>query len=322
MASKLRVGVLRGGPSPEYDVSLSSGAHVIKSMPPTCKTTDIFISKDGIWHIRGEEVTPKYASDNVDVFFNCLHGQYGEDGKLQQILNRLGTPYTGSGALASAIAMSKHLSKRFYREHGLKTPMGRVVRNVNSIGSVARDVVQKTSPPWIVKPASAGSSIGVAIAQNHDELFAGLLQAFAYSDAVLIEEYVQGTEATCCVVEHGNGLAYALPPIEIRPPKDRDIFDYEIKYDGSTQEICPGNFTETEAGEIMNTAVRAHEVLGLSHYSRSDFIISQSGMIYILETNSLPGLTEQSLIMKALQAVGTSFTDFLDHVVNLAHTRK
>ena len=320
--SKLKVGVLRGGPSPEYDVSLLSGANVLRNMPSHFCAIDIPITKEGVWHMSGVPVSPAFASRNIDVFFNALHGEYGEDGKIQHILKQLGRPHTGSNTLPSAISMAKHLSKERYYKHGLQTPTGRVIRNIDKIDKIADEITESMPSPWVVKPTNAGSSIGVSITKDYDELFTALLQAFTYSDSVLVEEYIEGREATCCVIEHSDGAPYALPAIEIIPPVKDGFFDYEVKYNGQTREICPGNFSKVEMGQIMNSAAKAHEVLELSHYSRSDFIVSSTRGVLILETNSLPGLTEESLIMKALKPVGTSFTDFLDHTINLAHTRK
>ena len=318
----IRVGVLRGGMSPEYEVSLRSGGNVLKHLPNDMKGRDVLITKDGAWHLGGIPMSPARVADQVDVFFNALHGAYGEDGKIQRTLDALGVPYTGSRALPSSIAMAKHLSKRYYDRYGIKTPIAKVVRNVGVIEEKAKEIFETMSPPWIVKPAGAGSSFGVRIARSYRELVEAFLQAFAYGDVALVEEFIKGKEATCCVVEHHNGSLSALPPIEIRPPVGASFFDYEVKYNGQTREICPGDFTSEEAEKIMEMAEDAHFALGLSHYSRSDFIVSPSRGIYILETNNLPGLTDESLIMKALKAVGINFTEFLEHVIHLARRKK
>src|SRR3989344_2194266 len=313
---KLRVGVLRGGPSPEYEVSLKSGENVLAHLPKHYSGVDVLITKDGTWHIGGIPLLPEHVARKVDVFLNALHGAYGEDGKVQGILDSFGVPYTGSRALPSAISMAKHLGKRYYRGNGLLTPMEKLVRNIGNIEGVAKEIVKNIPGPWVVKPAGAGSSIVVTLAKNYEELMEGIMQAFLYSDSALVEEYIAGTEATCVVVASRGG-AYALPPIEIRKGSG-GIFNYTIKYDGSAEEVCPGNFTEAESRKIMYTSVRAHKVLGLSHYSRSDMIVSPRG-VYILETNSLPGLTRESLIMKLLKTVGTRFSEFLDHIIQLAY---
>src|SRR3989344_5501836 len=153
--STIRVGVLRGGPSSEYDVSLRTGQSVLAHLPEQYQAHDILITKDGVWHWRGLPTTPDQIARQVDVFFNALHGEYGEDGRLQNVLDQLGTPYTGSGTFASAVGMNKELAKEAFRRQGLKVPQGlRIQRHEE--GNHSRRVFEKISPPWIVKPADRG----------------------------------------------------------------------------------------------------------------------------------------------------------------------
>jgi len=237
-------------------------------------------------------------------------------------MDQFGVFYTGSQAFSSALGLNKMLTKKIYQTIGLKSPHYVVVRLDEYVhGDIVR-LYREFPQPSVLKPVGGGSSLNVFIARDFEsfsEAFETILQS---SPVVLVEGYVQGKEATCGVLDNFRGEAYyALPPIEIIPPQDRELFDYEAKYDGSTQEICPSNFSLEEKQEIMRMAVTAHRALGLRHYSRSDFIVSPRG-IYILETNTLPGLTEESLLPKAVQAVGCSFSDFLDHVINLALSGK
>jgi len=177
--------------------------------------------------------------------------------------------------------------------------------------------------PAVVKPVSAGSSVGVSLAHSLGELETALEEAFRYSDQAIVEEKISGREATCGVIENFRGLpVYSLLPVEIIKPQDRDFFDYHAKYSGKSQEICPGNFSAGEKEEIQRLAKEAHRVLGLRHYSRSDFIIHPKRGIYILETNSLPGLTPESLFPISLEAVGSNLPEFLDHIVTEALTRR
>lgn len=172
-----------------------------------------------------------------------------------------------------------------------------------------------------MKPVSLGSSVGVRIAGGYAPVHQAVREAMALSSGVLVEEFIRGTEATAGIVERLRGEAlYALPPVEIVPPEHAEFFSAAVKYDGSTAEIVPGRFAKQVTQELMRQARVMHEALGLRHYSRSDFIVSPRG-IYFLETNTLPGLTTESLFPKALAAVGVKFPDFLSHLVELSLDR-
>jgi D-alanine-D-alanine ligase len=317
--SKKKVGVLRGGPSSEYEVSLKSGKSVIDNLSNKYEVLDIFISKDGVWHYQGVPIKPVDIFKKVDVIFNALHGAYGEDGMVQKILDQFSIPYTGSTALASAIGMNKVLSKKIYKSNNLKTPLHTVISKKNNLPSEILKLFKSFPMPAIVKPVSGGSSVGTAIAKTLLELESAIDDALQYSDQALIEEFIFGREATCGVVDNfRNESIYSLLPVEIRKPSNATFFDYDAKYSGKSEEICPGNFTAVEKEMIQKIAKEAHKALGLRHYSRSDFIIHPKRGIYILETNTLPGLTSESLLPKSLQAVGCSLSDFFDHLIKLA----
>jgi D-alanine-D-alanine ligase len=318
--SRIRVGVIRGGPSSEYDVSLKTGGSILRHIPEEkYEAHDILITKDGTWHWRGVPVAPEKLARHFDVVWNALHGEYGEDGQIQQLLESLGIPYTGSTAYASAVGMNKALAKEYFKALGLKTPAGELFfRDETSPEDAARTVFSRISPPWIVKPAALGSSVGATLARTFDGLVAGIKKAFAVSPKILAEECIRGREATCGVVDNFRGKEYySLLPVEIFKPANKEFFDYECKYDGSTRELCPGNFTRGESEAIQEAALAAHRGLGLRHYSRADFIVSPRGL-YILEVNTLPGMTSESLLPKSLAAVGCEYPQFLDHVLTLA----
>ncbi|MFH1473152.1 MAG: D-alanine--D-alanine ligase [bacterium] len=320
MSEKIRVAVLRGGPSHEYNVSLETGKHILSLLEksPKYQPKDIFISKGGDWHRDGLAHEPSQALLGVDVVFNALHGAYGEDGQVQEILEELGMPFTGSYSVASALAMDKEATKKVFTEKGLLVPRHELVD-----GSVTHDqllyIFQNYLHPVIVKPTHGGSSIGTCLANTFQELSEAIGHALMHSKRVLVEEFIRGKEATCGVVENHRGHElYALLPIEIRKPAGSHFFDYESKYSGKSEEICPGNFTAEEKEQIEDMARRAHQMLDLRHYSRSDFMITPSSKVYILETNTLPGFTKESLLPKALQAVGWPPEDFVDHIIGLA----
>ncbi|TSC67817.1 MAG: D-alanine-D-alanine ligase [Parcubacteria group bacterium Gr01-1014_73] len=323
--SKIIVGVLRGGPSSEYEVSLQTGTSVLKNLNrERYEPRDIFIAKDGAWHMDGFQRGEDYILHRVDVVFNALHGEYGEDGKVQRILEHFGVPFTGSRSLPSAMAMNKVMTKNSIAHLLLKMPRHIVIENSETdLERKIMEIWQTFIQPSVIKPMALGSSIGVGIARDFKtfrELILGVLEK---SDAVLVEEYIQGREATCGVVENFRGEEiYQLLPVEIIPPADKEFFDYQAKYSGISREVCPGNFSPEEKATIQQAAALVHQTLGLGHYSRSDFIVSPKRGIYFLEVNALPGLTNESLLPKSLAAVGCSLPDFLEHLLTLALTRK
>jgi D-alanine-D-alanine ligase len=318
------VGVLRGGPSSEYEVSLKSGANVLSALDKEkYEPRDLFIDRQGSWHSFGVPVTPEKALRGVDVAINVVHGEYGEDGRLHEILDSLGTPYTGSDAPSSILAFNKARTKQAIKKVGIKTPRAIVVDIDEAKGDLeglAYNIFRTFPHPAIVKPVTGGSSVGTTIVYSYQALEAALRIAFELCQQALIEEYIKGREATVGVIDDfRDEKLYALIPVEIIPPKERPFFDYSAKYGGQTLERVPGHFTNREKEELMDAAKRAHETLGLSHYSRSDFIVARRG-IYFLETNNASGvgMTDQSLFPKALEAVGAKVSDFLDHIVSLA----
>ncbi len=317
--SRLRVAVLRGGPSSEYDVSLATGRSVLTHLDEDrYQPLDVLITRDGVWHFRGMPVEPERVARQADVVVNALHGSYGEDGGVQRVLESLRIPYTGSRAVPSAAAMHKAVAKEYLRAHGVKTPRHVVFPVSHDLNQRVVELFRNFPQPSVIKPVNAGSSVGVTVARTFAEFENGIVHGFQFSPTLLIEEYIVGREATCGVVDQFRGEdTYALFPIEIVPPRENAFFDYHAKYSGASDEICPGRFSASEKKEIQDLALLAHQSLGLRHYSRSDFIVSPRG-VYFLEVNTLPGLTEQSLVPKALAAHGVSLPEFLDHVINLA----
>jgi D-alanine-D-alanine ligase len=318
--SKIRVGVVRGGPSSEYEVSLRSGATILKHLDPErYEPIDILLTRKGEWIVGGLLVDLPTIAHRVDVIWNSLHGEFGEDGKVQRQFEHFRIPYTGSTSLSSAIAMNKALTKERFKELGIRTPHGTVIEEDASIEDAVFHVFRNYAMPVVVKPVSAGSSVGVTIAENYEQLLAGVEKASEWG-AVLVEEMISGKEATCAVLDTENGGVLALHPIEIIPDTEKSFFDYEAKYEGKSREICPGNFTIAQLDEIRRLSARIHQGIGLRHYSRSDFIVSPRG-IYALEVNTLPGMTEASLVPLALRTAGVEISEFIDHVIRLAIAR-
>ena len=332
----IKVGVIRGGISSEYEVSLKTGSNVLShlrgdKLNKKYKAIDIFIDKEGTWHIDGKPVSFEDVFNRVDVVFNALHGDYGEDGKVQQALDQWKIPYTGSGAFASALGYNKVLAKEQFTSLGLKTPSHIIVpKYEEEVGvdiesyakKIAKDIHSKLAPSWIAKPLSGGSSVGMKMCKTYPELISAFLEGVNREVDVLVEEMIEGKEATVGVVNNfRDKKVYALPPVEIRIPKDKSFFDFEAKYEGKSLEICPGAFSREEKNELERLAILIHTGLNLDHYSRSDFIIHPKKGIYALEVNTLPGLTDESLVPKMLNAVGSDVPTFIDHIIKLALKR-
>lgn len=332
----IKVGVIRGGVSGEYEVSLKTGSNVLShlrgdKLNTKYKPIDILIDKDGVWHMNGKPVSMNHIFNSVDVVFNALHGDFGEDGKVQQMLDQWKIPYTGSGAFASALGYNKVLSKEQFVRLGLKTPDYLSIKAFQEEDQVedmtiefysvlmARKIHDKISPPWIVKPLSGGSSVGMIVCKTYQDLINAFMDGVNSGTDIIVEEMIEGKEATVGVIDNFHEKkVYVLPCIEIRIPKTKTFFDYEAKYTGVSEEVCPGNFSRSEKEELEKMARIIHTGLNLEHYSRSDFIIHPKKGIYVLEVNTLPGLTDESLIPKMLNSIGVSVPEFIDHILTLA----
>jgi D-alanine-D-alanine ligase len=316
--SNIRVGVLRGGPSDEYDISLKSGGTILKHMPEAYEPHDIYISRDGTWHRDGLPRDPTRALQGIDVAVNALRGRYGEDGKVQKILDELSIPYTGSGPTASYMAMNKALAKNAFIQNGIKTPYYIVVKKDDDLEDKYNHIFHHFYLPIVIKPATSGSSIGMTLVKDFRYVTDAIQNALSHSDSVIVEEYIRGREATAGVIEDfRDQKLYTLLPVEIVHPKGHDFYTTEVKRDGMANEISPGNFSFEEKKEIQRLAKLAHEALGLRHYSRTDMIVTPRRGVYVLEINSQPELTPTSTMHKSFEAIGLTLKNFLDHIIKL-----
>ncbi|MCF7815960.1 MAG: D-alanine--D-alanine ligase [Candidatus Pacebacteria bacterium] len=316
--SRIRVAILRGGLSDEYKVSLWTGATVLENIDKSLfEPIDIVITKNGEWLCDGRLRLPEHVLHSVDVVFNALHGRFGEDGTVQRLLERFAVPYTGSKAFASSVAMNKVTTKNFLKDTDVKVAKHIHVTkdSVADIARVSERIVDLFGPQYVIKPVSSGSSVGTMMVKNPLLLPQALKDALEHFDEVMVEARIPGREATCGVIDRYRGEElYALPPIEIVIPERSEFFNEEVKYDGTTQEICPGRFDRSTKNEIERVSKLVHTTLNLSQYSRSDFIISDDG-IYFLEVNTLPGLTKESLFPRAIQTVGGTYSEFITHLL-------
>jgi D-alanine-D-alanine ligase len=316
------VGVLRGGPSREHEVSLQTGAAMLANLPTErYLVRDIYIDKQGNWHDRGRASTPDRILRQLDAVLIGLHGEYGEDGEVQKLLERFGVPYAGANAFSSYLAMHKLMSKVHAKEAGLLTPEFRHIERKEDSETIVHEVIRTFSQPVVIKPIGWGSSIGVSVLSGYAPVLAAIEKLFSEgAPGVLVEQYIRGREASVGVIDNfREEKLYALPTTEIIPP-DGDFFSYAAKYSGETREVCPANFSRVMTEELRRAAKIMHRALGLRDYSRSDFIVAPKGLYY-LETNTLPGLTEQSIMPKSMSAVGIPLPEFLSHLVNLAVSR-
>ncbi len=322
---RIRVAVLRGGLSNEYQASLWTGASILEHIDRTkFEPLDIIISKSGEWLFQGKAYLPEHILRIVDVVCIALHGAYGEDGTVQRLIERHGIPYTGSKPFPSYVGMNKILTKDYLKGTDVKVaPHVHVTReSLKDIGRISENIVDMFGPQYIIKPVSSGSSVGTMMVKNPLLLPQALTDALSTHEEVMVEVKVPGREATCGVIErYRDQPLYALPPIEIVPPPHADFFSDAVKYSGETQEICPAQFSHDVKSEIERFAKLVHRTLGLSQYSRSDFIIATDG-IYFLEVNTLPGLTKRSLFPKAIEAVGATYADFITHLLTDALHQK
>ena len=330
--NKIRVGIIRGGPSKEYDVSLKTGGVILKNLSESFYDTyDILIDKTGVWHIGGIPTKIARVADKIDVVVNALHGKYGEDGGVQKDLEQLNIPYTGSGVLSSSVAMNKKMAKDILKKAGVQTPSYVIIeaRDYTNMKDGEEDILKEAisifrsfPQPSIIKPIK-GSSIGITLALDFNTFIDAIKNTIKETGSVMIEEYIKGREATCGVIEDFRGEdIYVLPSIEIIHSGEHPFFNYEAKYGGKTREECPSNFSKADKRQIAEISKKVHKELNLRHYSRSDFIISPTRGIYFLEVNTLPGLTQESLLPKSIQAVGSKLSDFLNHIIELAINKK
>jgi len=297
------IAILMGGPSNEHDVSLKTGRNVLEHLDAErYDVMPVTISREGAWSVSLDELAKE-----IDLAFIGLHGRYGEDGDVQRELEEAGVRYTGSGVHESALALNKFASLQALRDAGLSTPRtillhaGEWRRNPQA---VQNHVALRIGFPAVLKPNRGGSSIGVTIVGNTEEALGALSRAFADDRDIIAQPYVEGREFACSVLDAGfEHSAYALPPVELC---------------GDGELVAPARISDAYASAMERRALRTHNVLGLRHVSRTDMILGEDGNLSILETNTIPGLTEESSLPRAAEAAGLSFADILDRIIRSA----
>ncbi|MDD4334169.1 MAG: D-alanine--D-alanine ligase [Desulfotomaculaceae bacterium] len=307
----LKIGVLMGGRSSERDVSLRTGAAIYNAL-----------QANGYSAVKidvGFDVVERIKSAGIDLAFLALHGRYGEDGAIQGMLEMLDIPYTGSRVLASALAMDKIATKKMLLFAGLPTPRFLTISKLKAMAAglenISEQVLQEMGLPLVIKAPTQGSTIGISFVRQRDELAEAFALAFNYDPAAMVEQFIEGVELTASVL--GNDDPVALPLIEI--VSATGVYDYDAKYTaGMSEHIIPPRISAEDQDKIKDLAIRAYKAIGCRGLARVDFILEQSGLPYILEINTIPGMTATSLFPDAARAAGIEFPDLIKQLVRLA----
>lgn len=335
--ARLNVAVIMGGRSEEREVSLSTGKAILAALDATkYNAFSVDSARVGARALEPAKLTlPGSSSDSTtclelvpleqivhpngshprpDVVFIALHGRYGEDGTMQGLLELLEIPYVGSGVLASALAMNKIMARKALRYEGIPIPEAVEARRGADMVGIAQRVEQTLDYPVVVKPNEQGSSIGMTVVRSREELAPAIELAVQYDDDILIEDFIEGTEITAGVL--GNDEPEVLPLIEIVPASG--FYDYYAKYTpGATRKIVPARIPAPECRVAEDLARRSHMVLGCRGMSRVDMMVA-GGQVYVLEVNTIPGMTPTSLLPLAAQAAGIEFPELIDRLIGFA----
>lgn len=305
----LKIAVLYGGVSKEREVSISSSKGIMEAL-----------KKNG-HEVIGIDFHPERLHDiielDVDLVFIGLHGKFGEDGSIQGLLDMLNIPYVGSGVMASAVAMNKFKAKQLFEQVKIPVAKGKQFRitKETDMNQIVEEINETFTLPFVVKPNREGSTLGLTIVHNVSETKDAIKQAIKSDEYILVEQFIKGKELTVPVMGKMNEET-ALPIIEIIPKND--LYDYESKYAvGGSEHIIPARISEEATNKIKQYAVRAHQVLGCETYSRADFLLTDDGTPYILEVNTLPGMTPTSLFPDSAQTVNISYEEMIEKLVQL-----
>jgi D-alanine-D-alanine ligase len=311
---KKRVAILYGGPSSEHEVSINSGKNVLGNVDTNLfEPTEVFISKAGVFSIEGEDFALSDAiiklKHSADIVFPVLHGAFGEDGRLQALLEVEGVSFVGSSSIASGLAIHKDAANDIYQKNGLTIPQTQIVTKAD------HQITIKF--PIILKPISEGSSIGLFKCATQEEYDAKLEQIFATHQEMMAQEFITGREFTCGVIDI-NGIPTALPASEAILTTTA-LFDYTAKYTaGASTEVTPAEVEPAQMKALQDTAITAHIILGCKSISRTDMIMSEDGIIYVLETNTMPGMTNTSFIPAQAKAMGITMKKLVTRLLQSA----
>lgn len=305
--NKIKLALIFGGTSSEREVSIAGGNAVLEAIDKSKYEITCYDPKYDL-----EKIV--HDSNNIDAAFVLLHGKNGEDGRIQGMLDLLNIPYQGSGVLASALAMDKPRCKDFYTLNSIPTPDHMVFTEYTK--DLEEKIIKDLGLPVVIKPAIGGSSIALSIVEDQKDLKEAALHAINESEFVIAEKFIGGIELTCPVI--GNENPTALPVIEICPGEGHKFFDYEAKYTaGATDEICPARIDEQTTVKVQKLCEKVHQILGCKGYSRTDLILKDNEC-YVLETNTIPGMTKNSLLPLSARKAGISFSELIDKLIILS----
>ena len=312
-----RVAVLKGGRSLERQVSLKSGARVQDALE---RLGHVVVAID-----VGADLVDRLTSERPDVAFVVLHGRDGEDGTVQELLEVMGIPYTGSGVSACIRAADKVLAKHAMRDHGIPTPdfyaFNETAFKELGAAQALPAIEERLQFPIVVKPAGGGSALGIKFARTPADVPAALVAAFSYDRKVLLERYVQGRDLAVSIIESGEADSAAAPlPIVEAVPEQEDFYDFESRYEiGRTKFVCPAELDDAVANRASEIAVAVYQLLGCSGFGRVDLMLqSETDELYVLEADSIPGLTETSLLPQAADAAGIAFNELIGRILSAA----
>ncbi len=309
-----RVGVLMGGPSCERDISIRSGTAVTRALKNKgIDAVSIELASSSTMNGYKEMVQQKIQSSSPDIVFVALHGEFGEEGGILEILEDLKIPYTGSRVNASSLGMDKIKSKEIFGTQNIPIPRYIVINKQDLDSSSSPEpYFKELGNRLVIKPSDEGSSIGLSIVDSKKDFYEALNNAFRYSDSVIVEEYIQGREITVGILD-----GKALPIVEVLPKKR--FFDFEAKYKkGLTEYNVPAEIGTDAYDASQKIALMAHNALGARVFSRVDMILSEKGLPFVLEVNTIPGLTEMSLLPKAAAACGINFEELILKILEAA----
>lgn len=310
---KEKVLVLMGGTSEERDVSLRSGQAVLNAL--------LALEYEARAIDYNSAAIKEIIDYQPDLVFIALHGKYGEDGTVQGLLESLHLPYTGSGVTASAICINKVLSKRIFNSEGVPSAGFKIIRQneLENPDDMINQLQLEIGLPMVVKAATQGSSIGTYIVKNAEEVLTAISTAFNYSHEVLVEKFIEGQELTVALI--GNDDPQVLPLIEIT--SSNEFYDYESKYtQGMCEHVIPARIGEESQAEITRISKQVYKLLDCSGFARIDFMLDKDARPYVLEVNTIPGMTEMSLVPDAAKAAGISFIALVERIVRLGLERK
>ncbi|NJK88188.1 MAG: D-alanine--D-alanine ligase [Myxococcales bacterium] len=316
-----KVAVIRGGISRERDISMWSGSEVLSVLGD--RALDVVIEKDGTWRFGHDgplSLCPalERLRGEASVVFLALHGPFGEDGTVQALLDSCGLAYTGSRGPASALAMDKARTKLVYTGSQLPTPPSVCVLDHHELDQKVEEALTNIPGPWVVKPARDGSSFGVEMCEDPSMLSSKARGILESGQEVVIEARIIGREFSCGVLEDEEGRPFALPVTEIIPEAGHTFFDFAAKYTpGHSTEVTPAEIPKELAERVQRRAVSAHRILGCRHLSRTDFM-HRADETFLLETNTLPGMTKASIVPQAAAAIGMSFADLVSRLLSRA----